>query len=95
MEGFGLPIAEGLFCGTRVVCSDIPVFREIGRDACHYFDLHAKSGFSAMVEAICNALAEPARPAKRLERFVLENVAKEYAALYVQLRDDASGVLGK
>jgi glycosyltransferase involved in cell wall biosynthesis len=90
MEGFGLPIAEGLFCGTRVVCSDIPVFREIGGDACHYFDLHAKSGFSAMVEAICNALAEPARPARRLERFVLENVAKEYAALYVQLREDAS-----
>jgi glycosyltransferase involved in cell wall biosynthesis len=92
MEGFGLPIAEGLFCGTRVVCSDIPVFREIGGDACHYFDLHAKSGSSAMVEAICNALAEPARPARQLERFVLENVAKEYAALYVQLRKSASSV---
>jgi glycosyltransferase involved in cell wall biosynthesis len=95
MEGFGLPIAEGQFCGSRVVCSDIPAFREIGGDACHYFDLHAESGSHAMVEAICNALAEPARLAKRLERFVLENVAKEYAALYVQLREDALGVLGK
>jgi hypothetical protein len=34
-------------------------------------------------------LAEPARPAKRLERFSLENIAREYAALYVQLRKDA------
>jgi hypothetical protein len=42
-----------------------------------------------MVEAISNALAEPTKPAKRLERFLLENVAREYAALYVQLRGDA------
>ena len=95
MEGFGLPIAEGLFCGSRIVCSDIPAFREIGGDACHYFDLHAESESSAMVEAICNALAEPARPAKRLERFLLENVAREYATLYLQLREGALGMVGR
>ena len=89
MEGFGLPVAEGLFCGSRVVCSDIPAFREVGGDACHYFDLHAKSRSSAMVEAICNALAEPVKPAKRLERFLLENVAREYAALYVRMSQEA------
>jgi glycosyltransferase involved in cell wall biosynthesis len=89
MEGFGFPIAEGLFCGSRIVCSDIPAFREIGGETCHYFDPHAQSASSAMVEAISNALAEPTKPAKRLERFLLDNVAKEYAALYVQLRGDA------
>jgi glycosyltransferase involved in cell wall biosynthesis len=90
MEGFGLPIVEGLFCGCRVVCSDIPSFREIGGDACHYFDLHAKSDSFALVEAICNALDEPARRAKRLDRFFIENVAREYAALYAHLREDLS-----
>jgi glycosyltransferase involved in cell wall biosynthesis len=94
MEGFGLPIIEGLFCGCRVVCSDIPSFREIGGDACHYFDLHAESDSSAMVEAICNALAEPARPAKRLARFLIENVAEECMALYVHLREDAPDAVG-
>jgi glycosyltransferase involved in cell wall biosynthesis len=93
IEGFGLPIIEGLLCGCRVVCSDIPSFREIGGDACHYFDLHAESDSSAMVQAICKALTEPARPAKRLERFVMENVAKEYAALYMHLREDTSGTV--
>jgi glycosyltransferase involved in cell wall biosynthesis len=93
MEGFGLPIVEGLVCGSRVVCSDIPAFREIGGEACHYFDLHAESDSSAMVEAICNALAGPARPAKRLERFLLETSAREYAALYSQLREDALGMM--
>ena len=93
MEGFGLPIVEGLFCGSRVVCSDIPAFREIGGDACHYFDLHAESDSSAMVEAVCNALAGPAKPARRIERFLLENIAREYAALYSQLREDALGMM--
>jgi glycosyltransferase involved in cell wall biosynthesis len=91
-EGFGLPVAEGLFCGSRVVCSDIPAFREVGGDACHYFDLHAKSSSAAMVEAVCNALAEPARPAKRLERFLLENIAREYAAIYVRMSEHALGM---
>jgi hypothetical protein len=77
------------------VCSDIPAFREIGGEACHYFDLHAESGFSAMTVAICNALAEPAREAQRLERFSLENIAGEYAALYVQLRKDAFDTVEK
>ena len=93
IEGFGLPIAEGLFCGSRVVCSDIPAFREIGGDACHYFDLHAESDSSAMVAAICNALAGPAKPARRLERFLLENVAREYGTLYSRLREDALGMM--
>jgi glycosyltransferase involved in cell wall biosynthesis len=85
IEGFGLPIVEGLFCGCRIVCSDIPAFREIGGDACHYFDLHAEAGPSAVVQAISKALREPAMPAKQLDRYVMENVAREYAALYMHL----------
>jgi glycosyltransferase involved in cell wall biosynthesis len=88
MEGFGLPLAEGLFCGSRIVCSDIPAFREIGGDACHYFDLHADSDSSAMIEAVCKALSGPAKRARGLERFVPGNIAGEYAAIYSQLRED-------
>jgi glycosyltransferase involved in cell wall biosynthesis len=90
MEGFGLPVAEGLLCGSRVACSDIPPFREIGGAACHYFDLHAESASSAMIATVCHALAEPARPAKQLEKFSLENIAREYAALYLRLQRNAS-----
>ncbi len=88
-EGFGLPVIEGLLCGSRVVCSDIPAFREICGSACHYFDLHAESGWSAMSAAICKALAEPTSPPPQLERFSVANIAKQYADLYIRLREDA------
>jgi len=31
-EGFGMPPMEALFCGTNVIISDIPVFKEIYKD---------------------------------------------------------------
>ena len=37
-EGFGLPIVEAFQRGARVICSDIPVFREIAGGKALYFD---------------------------------------------------------
>jgi len=92
-EGFGLPVVEAALCGSRVVCSNIPAFREVGGKSSYYFDLHAESGSSAMVQAICDALAEPVRPPEHLERFSQQNVAREYETLYTRLSEDVLGVV--
>lgn len=36
-EGFGLPIVESLSRGRTTLASDIPIHREVGGNACHYF----------------------------------------------------------
>lgn len=54
IEGFGLPVAEALLAGCRVVCSDIPAFRELGGDRCGYVPLgpHAEEAFAEAAGAI-------------------------------------------
>lgn len=39
-EGFGIPPLEAMSMGTPVVCADIPVLREVNRDAAVYVDPH-------------------------------------------------------
>ena len=39
-EGYGLPIMEALSAGTPVICSDIPVFKEIYKDCVTYFPVN-------------------------------------------------------
>lgn len=39
VEGFGLPLVEAAQRGLPVLCSDIPVFREVGGKNCEYFKL--------------------------------------------------------
>ena len=50
-EGFGLPVAEALGRGVPVACSDIPVLREVGGDAAHYFDPHDPAAAARAITA--------------------------------------------
>lgn len=52
-EGFGLPVLEAMTQGTAVLCSDIPVLREVGGEAAAYAPVDdAASLGEAMVELL-------------------------------------------
>lgn len=48
-EGFGLPVVEAFLRGTPVLCSDIPVLREVGGTLARYFD---NTDADALVKAV-------------------------------------------
>ncbi len=49
-EGFGLPLAESARLGKGVICSDIPVFREVGGEGAVYFKSEHPGSMAEAVE---------------------------------------------
>ena len=72
-EGFGLPPLEAMAAGVPVVCSDIPVFREVYGDAVQYVD---PSRTESIAEGVRGILTDDALSA----RFALHGRAR--AELY-------------
>ena len=50
-EGYGLPLTEALSLGVPAICSDIPVFREVGNGVPTYLDPLDGLGWKKAVEA--------------------------------------------
>lgn len=70
VEGYGMPIVEALAAGAPVICSDIPVFREIAGDLPEYIDPLDGPGWISAVNRYCSA-ESPERQAQivRLNNF--------------------------
>ena len=56
-EGFGIPVLEGLFNGCKVVCSDIPVYRELYNGHAFFSD---PINLDRIKDAMYAAVAAPA-----------------------------------
>lgn len=83
-EGFGLPVAEGLLAGSRIVCSDIPAHREIGDGRCRFVAL-GRDEETKLAEATLEALKEPKGQPDVLPQLSASILAKEYISLYRRL----------
>jgi glycosyltransferase involved in cell wall biosynthesis len=84
LEGFGLPVAEALLAGCHVVCSDIPVFRELGGNHCHYVPL-GPNEVGAFTEAVRATLHQASPMPIALPQLSAPVIAEEYTQLYRSL----------
>ena len=84
-EGFCIPLAEALALGCRAVCSDIPIFREVGLSSCRYFKLDGQAGH-ALAEAIATEL-DTGKPSNAItdSRFSKQTVSQQLLVFYTQL----------
>jgi glycosyltransferase involved in cell wall biosynthesis len=92
-EGFGLPLAEALACGTPVLASDIAPLREVGGDVVDYCPMGDVAAWTAALLAkLRERVEQPARWAERREAgirraacFSWAEYADRCAALYSEL----------
>lgn len=83
-EGFGLPVAEAMLAGCRVVCSDIAAFREVGGEHCRFVSL-GRNAEDDLGTTIVSTLREPERSPVSLPQLSASVVASQYMDLYRKL----------
>lgn len=89
-EGFGIPVIEAMAAGTPVVCSGIPVLREISKDAALFCDPENSQEFAENIskvladENLQNSLLEKGK--KIAQNFNWQKTAEKTLEIY-QLLD--------
>lgn len=85
-EGFGMPVLDAMLAGVPVVCSDIPVLREVGGDAVSYADSSDPDDLGQAIDALVGDAAERsrlvARGVERAKQFTWRNAAESVARSY-------------
>ena len=86
-EGFGIPIVEGAVFGLPVICSDIPVFREITDGHASFFDPNDANQLAQKVREVAADPEKFVAQAERLRQHCLNSfgadaVAEKVARLF-------------
>jgi len=84
-EGFGLPVIEAMACGVPVVCSDLPVLREIADGIAIFCDPADPAAFADAMASILDTPDNGTRRQLGIERaraFTWERAARQTVEAY-------------
>lgn len=80
-EGFGLPLIEAMSAGLPVICSDIPVFREIATDYAHFIQPEQES-FRVAFENFETFSFDPEASKAYAHTFTWQRTAAQLLSIY-------------
>lgn len=85
LEGFCLPLVEALNFSCKVVCSDIPIFREVGSSGSTYFDLSGDA-VKNLAQSITQSLkSDTPKKSDVHSRFSKTAIAEQLLQFYSEL----------
>lgn len=88
-EGFGIPVLEAFFLGCPVLCSDIPVLKEVAEDGALYFHPKSQKSIQNAVKLILknknlrNQLIEKGKFINK--KYSWKKTAEEYKKVYEKI----------
>jgi len=87
-EGFGIPVLECFSNDLPVICSDIPIFREIGSDNVLYFELENQEKLSSIMLKLLNSKSAKgaliSKGRERLKNFSRKAFVKDFENIIFQ-----------
>lgn len=93
-EGYGLPLAEALTAQIPVVCSDLPVFREVAADVPEFLDhIDGVSWIKAIIDYAAPGSPRRAEQIARMANFVPPTWAEHFDRLHDAVRPLINPVL--
>jgi len=81
-EGYGIPLVEALTVGTPVICSDIPVFREVTQDCATFLSPLDGAGWRSTIRRFTDGSQDANGEARRLtQNFKAPNWASYFTGV--------------
>ena len=78
-EGFGIPLIDAQSFGIPVICSDIPIFREVGGDSVLYFDINNNNVLKSLLNRalVSNQINKNNNIADNIQKYNSANIINQ------------------